>query len=270
MKYFLFFLGLLFFISGCANVPPAKPTGLKPQDFWREQSLRSGEVSHLTAKLLLEYQGRKESASGQARVIAQLPNHFRLELRDPLGRVRYVVALADKQFIAYYPTLHKAYLDETGGRSYLKNLIGTDISFAELQGLALGLIPKSLSVDDIKSWEWDGGRGQYVGNYQSSERAVTVFVDPVRAVLKGLWIKSTEAGLTKFEFSEFAGCCGAVGRIGKGARSISLAHAVALTQDQSHSTLDIEWRELESLDKPKPESIFRETLPEGVEQIRLN
>ncbi len=135
------YLGIVLLLACCAHAPPKSPTGLKLDSVLRDQSKRLTLAKALAGKMWLHYEGKKESGTGQGWVISQLPGESRLELRDPLGRLRYLVVLNGQQFMAVYPTERIAYLDEKAGSAYLERLLGSDFSFRDLQLIFLGILP---------------------------------------------------------------------------------------------------------------------------------
>jgi|GEM_PF-1703486 len=258
----------LLFLSSCSHLPEKAPIAFTPTQFWNEQALRSSQVSRIFGKVKMHYRGKKESISGRGRVVAELPTRIRMELRDPLGRMRYLVTLAGGSLVAYYPTLKIAYLDARSGAAYLKRIVGTSLSFDELQSLMLGLLPKSLHQKSFKEWKWDGGKGLYRGTLEFEERLLTLGIDPKLIAIREAQVDSRKESL-QLNYADFQPCCEAIGKLSSKER-VALAQSVNVSHLTSHSYIDVEWDEMRHFESPKNGEVYRVDLPEGVKTIPLN
>lgn len=254
------FAALLILVS-CVHKPPRQPSGLKASDFWNDQRLRREAARLLSAKLQLRYQGRSESVSGKGRMLSQLPDHLRLELRDPLGRVQYLVTVNGERFVAYYPTQKRAYLDKQSGAAYMKRFLGVGFTFKDLQSLLLGLLPPGAKAEKFDEWGWAGAEEEYRGQLKRDGERLVVDVDPDSAAIRELtW--ETKSDVAHVTYSDFAPCCG-------GDKSIRLAAVVTVGLGRTASKVEAEWDDITQLDAPKENEVFTVALPEGVQQIFL-
>jgi Domain of unknown function (DUF4292) len=253
------------FFAGCAHVAK-KPTGLRPSEFWKDQTVRHYELNKISAKLSLRLEGKKEKVSGPGRMVAQFPKEVRLELRDPFGRVQYLVTLSEPHLVAYYPTQKLAYLDEHAGSRYLKKYMGANWTFQDLQSFILGMLPESTG-QTFETWDWDEGRGEYRGQLSWKGRRLTAWVDPVRALLTALKIEEPDQHV-KIEYADFRLCCGNVGKMGNDSL-VSIGQAVSIKIEESGTLLEVDWNEVKHLDRHYDPEIFQIVLPEDVTKIPL-
>jgi len=258
------FLALvLFVVSACSHTPRAQPTGLGQAGFWSEQTQRSQEVKLLSGKVRLSYQGRKQSVSGKGRLLSQLPAQARMELRDPLGRVAYVVALNGKKFTAYYPSQKRAFVGEDGGREYFKSSMGLEAGFDELQRMLLGLLPERAGKGPFPNWEWDDGKGAYRADMKRGDTHWHLFIDGKSAALRQVTIESpTETIMV--QYSDYGPCCGSL----DSGNQIALASTVQVTMDRAGTAVELQWEDIEKNEAPRGADSFQVTLPEDVKKSR--
>lgn len=255
-----FFL-LLALLAGCTHAPPRQPTGLTAAEFWKEQATRKGVTAAFSAKLKLRYEAHKEGISGKGRLLAQAPGGFRLELRDPLGRVQYLVTLSGQEFAAYYPTQKRAYTDRQAGTQYMKRFLGFPFSFRDLESLLVGVLPPSLAEDKFDSWGWVPAEGVYRGVAAKGGAVLVCDVDPDTAAIRSLrWESGRETATVTY--GDFSPCCG-------GQKSIRLGDSVSVALKQAASKVEAEWDDIAPLDIAKGDDVFKLAFPPDVRHTAL-
>lgn len=255
------FSALLIFLGGCTHLPPRQPTGLTANDFWKDQVLRRKLTGSISAKLRLRYEAHKEGISGKGRLLTQAPNQLRLELRDPLGRVQYLVTLSGSQFAAYYPTQKRAYRDSSGGMQYMKRFLGFPFSFRDLESLLVGVLPPSISSDRFETWGWVPDKEVYRGVSSKDGAVLVCDVDPDTAAIRSLqWESGKEVAIVTY--SDFAPCCG-------GSQSVRFGDSVSVQLKLAASKVEAEWDDIAPLSVQKGEDVYKLALPPDVQQIIL-
>ncbi len=224
-------LTAVFLFVRCSHVPLVKPTGLLQTSFWEEQTHRRLQMRSILAKAKISYLGKDESLTGIARVRSIESNGFRLEIRDPLGRMQLLSVLHGVSFTAYYPTRKLAYRDTLSGLRFLDQLFGAALSMSELQSLVLGLLPASIKSPFLH-WDWDQQEGAYVGNTQLNDRSFTCVVDAYTAVLRRIEISPRLV----FLYSDFRTCCDS--------NNSRLGHQVLFENQQAQTSITIDWEEI--------------------------
>jgi len=261
----LFSAALLF--VGCTHAPLRPATGLSPDGYWRDQTKRRALAGGLAGKLLLHFEGKKASGTGLGWVISQLPAESRLELRDPLGKLVYLVVLHGHEFMALYPTERLAYVDERAGNAYLEKLLGADFSYRDLEQFFLGILPGVESGQKIEDWDWDGEQGVYRGNVAGKRYRYAIEVDgELGALRKVSWAAAHQKIVVTY--SDFKPCCGkASGQVN--VSSMGLAQVITVSQDDPKALIELTWKEIRPLEKPANDEIFHLKIPEGAEKILL-
>jgi hypothetical protein len=261
----LFSLLSLFLFSGCAHKPTRLPTGLTAAGFWKEQGERKGRTESISAKLHLRYQSRAGGVSGRGRMLSQLPKYLRLEMRDPLGRVAYVVSLQGENFTAYYPSQKRAYTDKQSGAAYMKQFLGVSLTFKDLDHVLVGLVPSFLNTEKFDSWEWISEDGIYRGKAKRDSESLSCDVDPDTGALRALdWLGNGD--VVHVSYSDFSSCCGGEA---KGAKPLSLAHVVSVSIARVDSKVEAEWDDVEHVDEPKGTDAFQLSLGPDVQKVFL-
>lgn len=257
--YLFFYLGL----SSCAHVA-RKPSGLQPADFWVEQGRRRSELEKIYAKLRLIYNGQRQSFSGRSQMVLQSPGKVRLELRDPFGRLHYLVVNSGAQFVAYYPRQQVAYFDRHAGNKYIKDFLGIRVSFEELQQVLLGIVPARAREKDLKGWHWNEEESYYQGVMEFGEYKLSILVDPLDATIRHMDL-ITNSGDISVNYEFFESCCKS-----EGAESnIRLAYGVKMKLARTKTSLEAEWDKISVLQKPRSASIFSVKVPRQAEHIML-
>jgi len=270
MKLLAFVFGWIWLITGltgCAHRPPKVPTGLRPQSFWADQKFRRVFLTKLNGKLSMRYTGKSERVSGKGLVVSELPERTRLELRDPLGRVRYLAALSGASLTVFYPSEKIAYLDGEAGTRYLKKFLGVELPFENLVELFVGILPERFHPKALDNWDWDASLGAYVGTGRSSGGRVTVAVDPDLAILRRLTLEISGETLV-VDYADPEPCCENSKK--KEKLPIQLAAVVTVTQSRTKNAMEVEWDKLRVFEDPYNTDVFRLVLPEDVKKVPLN
>ena len=216
----------------------------------------------LNGKIRLSYQGRKQSVSGKGRILTQVPAQVRLELRDPLGRVAYLLALNGKKFTAYYPSQKRAFLGEDSGNEYFRSSLGLEAGFDELQRMLLGLLPDRVGRGPFTSWDWDDEKGAYRTEVKRGEMLWRVFVDGKTAALRELALESPTETF-HVQYSDFEPCCGAMRM---GAVKVALAGTVLVSMERAGTAVELQWEDIEKIASPRGGEAFQISLPEDVKK----
>ena len=261
MRTVLLFV-LVGILSACTHLSPRKPTGLTAGAFWKAQAEKNLRLSSILAKLRLRYETRNEGISGKGRLVTHLPRNLLLELRDPLGRVQYLVALENENFLAYYPSQKKVYVDTQEGKPYLKKFLGFSFSFRDLRALLVGVIPSPLVTNQFESWEWKEGEGVYRGKIQKGPLQATCDIDPDTAAIRTFsWVNGEETA--KVTYEDFFPCCADASN-----GAFRLAGSVGVHLDKVNSRIEAEWEEVSQFEGKSPE-LFKVNLGPEVQRVVL-
>ncbi len=269
MKWLL--VAIVLALSACTHAPVSetKPLVSGPElttdRFWEEQKERKEETAQISAKVQVSYQGKGgKKVSGNGRLVLQPGERLRLELRDPLGRIHYLAALAGPHFVAHYPRQKLAYVDEKAGAAYVLDFLGIDFSFSDLHSLLLGILPERFTKSSFETWTFDKEAKVYKGLLTLSDYRVLATVDPQTAALKALEL-SSKAGKITLDYSVFEVCCHGIAA----SHSVRVAQVVDLKLDRARTSLAIEWEKISPLGEARPEEIFRLEIPEQDQKIVL-
>ena len=243
----------VFLFSGCASAPKKQQTGLTSARFFQLQRDRAKAFLQTSGKVSLRYDGTHDSISGKGRYLAGGKDQFRLEIRDPLGRLHYLAALSQKSFQAQYPRQSKAYVDEQGGRMYLRKLAGISSDFSGLVDLAVGIIPSGWSKNSFDKWEWDDSAGIYRGEAKLTSGDITAEVDGATGTLVSFVVKNP-ATVLQVKYSELEPCCDGF------AIQQTLARVAEVRWPQSKSSFEFEWNDLKLLEHQPKEASFQPAL----------
>lgn len=230
-------LPVIVVLAGCASAPPPRqPTGLGEKSFWEDQSKRAAKLKHVNGGLSVRYKTKQNNVGGRGRIASSLGEGLRLELRDPLGRVRFLVSLKGARFAAVYPAEKKAYVDSEHGTRYLRQFLGVGASFEEVQDLFFGVLPRTFGLKKFDRWEWDEKRGAYLGQSKLPRGGVLkVWVHPNNGAIELLQaLRGNDA--VEVRYSDFSPCCG------KG--SPALANVVVLEPEHRRTSITAEWDEI--------------------------
>jgi|688.fasta_scaffold46180_8 hypothetical protein len=260
----LIYLLLLTTLLSCSSLSTKKEL-LPAQEitiasFLKSQSEREGELSEVRGKLHLRYKVGKQAISGQARFIKTLEKS-RLEVSDPMGRVRYWLLADSEGTLAYYEPEKAAYSSKGEGRSYFKKFFGLNLSSKELEGLWIGILPQSWRKQNVSAWNFRSPF--YEGKLSLDQQDISFKVSAHTQQLSEVaWFSSGKK--VQIEFSDFDACCSR-----NGAESL-LGHSVVIYLPTQSDKIELEWEELDILaDAPNPLG-FSRGLVRGTKLILLD
>ncbi|MBY0369127.1 hypothetical protein K2X33_00475 [bacterium] len=250
----------LFFLGGCAHQrvleKPLKP--LVWADFWKDQTVRRGTLGEFSGKLKLGYEGKGQSISGRGRIVGKEAKNFRLELRDPIGRLHYVLVDKAGEVSVHYPRERFGYKDATGGRAYFQKTLGRRVAFAELVSLFLGVLPSQWEKARASGWEWDRDHGAFRGSLELGGENLTVWVDSGHAGLREFdWLR--DGHTVHATLADFSDCCDTQGQRRAG---FQLAYEVKIDLGEGAST-SASWDSLARPSSPLPAAAFELPFPAG-------
>lgn len=264
----VFYLVNLWVIAACTTPGPLKGKNNVDREqllsrIWINQEMRLKEVQSFRAKIQLSLTEKGRSLTGTGFLIST-PLGLRLELRDPLGRLQYSVAVIENnKFVAYYPSQNLAYLDSVAGRKYLSSFLKLNIGFLTLKDIWLGILPFKKSETRLVSVAASQTEGLIDLVLESSQGLWNAIVDPETGdVIKLKW-QSSEFK-PEFEFSEFSRCCESLITQNELPR---IGRAVYLKNNQE-SEVELEWSEIVSGVEKKSE-IFKMEIPASVKKVKF-
>jgi outer membrane biogenesis lipoprotein LolB len=268
MKKIIFLIGAIW-LSGCSSMGPIAPSKIvKPQDlwelFWKSQEKKREETQFTQSRIRIDLVEKKRSLSGTGTLLSN-PDGLRLEVRDPLGRLQYLVGLqSKKEFVAYYPSQNVAYFDGAEGAHYLKEFLNLGMSFSELKELWWGVLPFQKGEARLESIKNSEKSGQYWLLLGKAAIQAEALVDVETGdLLKLKW--RTPSFEADFEFSEFARCCQEhiseeeLPRVGRN---------VFLRNGKQESEIELEWVEILPA-KRQEKGMFEVEVPKPVRKIFL-
>jgi outer membrane lipoprotein-sorting protein len=249
------FLMAIFALVSCTHLKPKQPDpGLTPQQFWKEQTERKQHFEKISGKLSLSLKTKNESVSGNGRVLADFPNSFRLELRDPFGRTQYILLFSHGKLQAYYPVDKVLYEDTHSGKTYLKKMVGIEEDFFNFEALWLGILPKEFHNSKFEHWEWDSSEGVYVGTLRSKEGRLHCSVDGKTSSITKITLEKSDK-IVEINYSDF-----------EKEDQITLGHVVKLIIPDAESKVEVEWEEIKTISNIE-QSAFELTLPKDVRKV---
>lgn len=222
----------LLWLSGCAHKVVKTPTALTLQSFLKDQTTRTSLSRKFTGKLDLRFESKSESVSGGGRAAGGSDHHTRLELRDPLGRVQYVLAQTPEKVSIYLPTSKILYLDKADGRTYFRKTLGQSLSVSELRKIWLGVATHAQGIPLVK-WHWDGQKEAFRTSGTKGKTRVELLIDGDHAAVKEMQVV-TESGTYRVQYSDFE-------KVGE----VSLAHTVDVTLENTGEKIRVEWDQLD-------------------------
>ncbi len=260
MKWVMGFLLVLFLLS-CSSVQHVEPTGYSAENFWADQNERRKVVQKVSANLSLNYSGMGEGA-GKAQMIAEMPNHFRMEVRDPLGRVHLISTLEGTNFAVVYPRVKRFHKDSQAGKTFLKKIVGFDYSFNFLLPLMFGILPADMAKTGFHApWQWDLKVGRYRGEIKVKGTPWLVWVNPQNSAIEKIEIQA--ASPFTIEYLDFFRCCGG-SVVGAKNSHFQLAQSMTLQNQKAKTSLDVRWREVETKTAGWPPQAFQASVPKGM------
>lgn len=261
MRPFFCFLCCLS-LSACVTRKPKVATLLTAQDFWEEQESRKNDFKAWEGKARVVLEEHGKNASGSGRIFFMSPDKIKMELRDPFGRLHFTAIKKKQSFLAHFVSQKVAYLEQEGGREYLKQKLGVDLPYDEVLGLWLGKLPKKLEGATFQSWEWDAMEGNYVGRLEKSGYEVICHVDGDMGVLKKIeWKKPAPS--FQVIYDDLGTCCSDK----KNNDKVAFAYSAKFENLNASQKVEVEWEDV--FLNPKPPKQFDMDLPKDTEKINL-
>lgn len=242
----VFVIFLSFLLSGCVSSPSvskAKESSKVLQNFLQSQKKREKVVSRIFGKLQFRFQQEQNSFPGLGKLV-KFDSKSRLEVSDPMGRVRYWLLGDDTGVLAYYQAEQKAYSAAQGGVPYFKKFFGVSLTWREFQDLWLGVLPKKWRKENEYKYEiTDSEKKISIQLSDQSSQVVDVKIDQEREI----W---------EMHFSDFDACCSSDGE------ELQLAHSLEIKIPSQETKITIEWEEANVLEEaPNPAGFVRKLPP---------
>lgn len=254
MRFLAFFFSLGFLMmAGCSSLSSLKKSKRISgtlEDFLKDQEKREKVISRIQGSLQIRFYNSEGSMTGGGKIV-KYDSQSRLEISDPMGRVRYWL-LGDLQgVLAYYQNEKKAYSSGTGGTAYFRKFFGVALTWREFQDLWLGVLPLR--------WREKINADYEVGD-QNSE--VSIQRSDVTGQFSSVRLKR-DSEVWEMGFSDFDACCSANGQ------ELQLAHSLELKIPGQESKIGIEWEEVKVLEEtPNPAGFLRK-LPQKTKLVEL-
>lgn len=221
------FLIALFFLVGCQQKTVVRhQTGLDGNAFWKEQERRLSAFQNYSAKITLRYKGKKESVSGNGTVLVDPHLGSRMELRDPLGRIHYVLLSKKDTATAYYPRESVAYVDTKKGTRYFERLLGLNLSVEEMRLFWLGILDANAK---LTPFEWNEMEGTYSTSFLQGGNEYFLEIHPDTAAIVRLKVKKL-GSIFFVHYEEF-----------EKERNIEIAHEVNFESKELGTKIEVEW-----------------------------
>lgn len=253
----LLFAGLLGLMAACAHQAkvenPIQP--LEAADFWRDQTARRAFLGSFSGKLKMGYEGKKQSISGKGRIVGNYPQSFRLELRDPIGRLHYVLVQKGSAVVAYFPRNKQAGRENASGRTYFKRVLGTGIAFNDIVAIAAGILPPKWEKAKFTSWEWDKEQGAFRGLLEQGGEKATVWVDSANTAIQSL-VMDVAGETVEAEFGDREPCCETPG-------GFHLGYEAKLKLPKQQTSVAVTWDTLSRPTQEIPATAFEFTPAQG-------
>lgn len=256
----------LFVIAGCAGhrVLEKPIKDLTPSDFWKDQGQRRGLLSGFSGKLKLGYRGKDQEVSGKGRIVGKYPNAFRVELRDPIGRLHYVLVENGNRVWVHFPRNRNGYREEASGKAYFRRALGIPVPFADLAGLFVGEVPARWQNAKHVGWQWDTSVGAFRLELESGGERLKLWVDSEHSSIMRLeWNGS--GGKIHAVFSDLDTCCVGV----PPSRVFRLAHEVSVTIPDEDTAVELTWDSLVRPTQEIPGGVFEFQAPASDRFVEL-
>jgi len=243
----------LFLMAGCASQSPIKKSKSYSgnlADFLKDQEKREKIISRIQGGLQIRYRNLEGSMAGGGKIV-KYDSQSRLEISDPMGRVRYWLIGDLDGVLAYYQNEQKAYSAGLGGIAYFRRFFGVSLTWKEFQDLWLGVLPL----------RW---REKINNEFELTDQNNRVFVQrsDVTGQVSAVKLKQNSE-FWEINFSDFDACCSANGQ------ELQLAHSLELKIPSQESKIGIEWEEVKVLEgTPNPAGFLRK-LPQKTKLIEL-
>jgi outer membrane biogenesis lipoprotein LolB len=238
---FVFSLSLLM-MAGCSSLSSLKKQkriSVTIEDFLKDQEKREKTISRIQGSLQIRFYNSEGSMTGGGKLV-KYDSQSRLEISDPMGRVRYWLLGDPQGILAYYQNEQKAYSSGSGGTAYFRKFFGVALTWREFQDLWLGVLPlrwrEKISLD-----------------YEVGDQNTQVFIQrsDVTGQVSSVRLKQ-DSEFWEMAFTDFDACCSANGQ------DLQLAHSLTLKIPGQESKIGIEWEEIKVLEEtPNPAGFLR-------------
>lgn len=255
MKFWITLAGLL--LVGCVSTKTAPLRALSQAEFLNAQATRSEVMERLRGTALLRYQVNGKALNGKAAFIRAVEG-MRLEVRDPVGTLRYFLVGRESEARAYYQDEHVIYKDARKGAAYFERFFGWPMQLSQFSALLLGILPAEWRQS---SGTWSAVGTSFEGRFQSESGPLGV-----RVAANGLLERvELESGGRRFviEYSDFDACCSSQGR------QAELAHTVRVVLPKPGEQIEIEWDHLDVIQGASNPRWFELDSPRGARNIQL-
>ena len=195
-------------LASCAHVPkaPQPDPPIEAASFWKNQEKLETHFSSITGKTWMKYKGRGSRLVGRGTLTMGFPSSGRWELRDPIGRVAYVATLNGSKLTVFHPGKQTAFEDETAGRVFVKQWLGVEGSFADVQRLVVGILPEPWTKAKFREWAWDPERSLYRGKASWDGADVSVWVHASDLDVQEISL-SANGETTQWTYGDYSPCC---------------------------------------------------------------
>ncbi len=234
---------------------------VEPSQFWRDQAVRRGFLTSFSGKLKMSYDGKDGEVSGKGRIVGRAPNGFRVELRDAIGRLHYVLIQKGAQFSVHYPRNKRALKESVGGRAYFKKVLGKELPFSDLALVFAGVVPSKWDKAKFDSWGWDKEKGAFRGISRLADETLTVWVDSSNEALQGMrWELGGET--VEASYKDYDKCCeGMRGNFG-------LAYEAKVSLPDQDTAMEVGWESLKRQEIPASAFDFQPPAGDRVMELR--
>jgi hypothetical protein len=237
-------------VSGCVSKPPVEAPlrQVTSRDFLRDQAERRRVLQDFSGKLKLSYVTQSNPVSGSGRIVGFSLDRIRIELRDPIGRLQYVLTKQGERVAAWFPRNQTAMTENTGGRAYFEQVLGAPWSLGDLAALFMGRLPAAWESKPMKQWKWDPEKQAYRGLFEEGMQSLIVWVEPKHTSIQSLLWNLGDRSLS-VEYDDLDLCC-------EPQPSFKLAHKVDLKLPKEGSEVGVVWDSLRKSAQPAPLSVF--------------
>lgn len=257
-------------LFGCAH-QPGGGTGPEAapqagQYDWKEflatQEKLEISLDAMLGKLSVEFEGKDESVRGLGTSAILRPDHYLLEIRDPLGRLHFQAVSRGVEFEGYFPRLNRLYQDKLSGKRFFQKTWALPISFPELSRLSAGLLPKPLQASKPGDATWKAPNWEVPLKLDGSEVTVKLRADGRLSRLE--WRRAE--GDIQVEWRDYRPCCKSLAS-GQAGAPLDFAHVIEVKT--ADTVISIHWKSIQKWAAPSLGS-FKVQLSAATKVIALD
>lgn len=246
----IFLSSLLLACSSLSSLNKANFTIEAQKELSETQVNRETVMNRIIGSLQFRFYEKGTSFSGTGKLV-KFDSKSRLEVSDPMGRIRFWLVGDEQGALAYYQPDQRAYSAGQGGAPYFKKFFGIALGWKEFQSLWLGVLPSKWRRDKQKRYE-----------VLDSNKKIFIQISDQSSQVVGIKIEQEE-GVWEMQFSDFDACCSAQGE------ELQLAHNVEIKLPGQDHKITIEWDEVNILESaPNPAGFLRK-LPRNTKLLNL-